>query len=71
MSWRIAYDPTPDDPNPHSWALQPVAFATEEEATSYAQSETDELAREYGQEYADDAYRWLVVSDTVMPATVI
>lgn len=70
MSWRIAYDPAPEDPNPHAWALEPVAFGTQQEASLHAQNHTDELIREYGEEYAFDSYRWLVVADTVMEVNV-
>jgi hypothetical protein len=71
MSWRVAYDPTPDDPNPHAWDLSTVAFPTQEEAEHFAQSEETELLEEYGQEYINDWYRWLVVQDTVLEPTVV
>lgn len=62
--FRVARDPTPDDPNPHAWELDTVGFATEEEATRFAESEQEELRKEYGDEYIADWYRWLVVSDS-------
>jgi len=70
MSWRIATDPNPDDPNPHAWQVGSLAFATEQEATYYAQSEEDELVSEYGQEYAADNYRWLIIEDARMEVNV-
>lgn len=70
MSWRIAFDPNPEDPNPHTWDLSDFALGSPEEADSFAQSHWDELAEHYGEEYANDSYRWLVVEDTQTPVTV-
>lgn len=63
MSWRIAYDPDPENPNPHPWELGRPAFATPEEAEHSATAEEDEITREYGEPYARGWFRWLVVQD--------
>lgn len=65
----LATDTDPENPNPHAWNLEGGPFSTEEEASQFAQREEDELRREYGDEYAGEAYRWLVVKTPYGPQT--
>lgn len=66
MSWRIAIDPNPENPNPHPWDLGRPAYSSHGDAEFFAQKEWDELAQEYGDDYANENYRWLIVEDKLV-----
>lgn len=67
MSFRIAYDNEPDNPNPHAWELQSIAFPTEEAATHFAESEAKEMREHYGDE---ETLSWIVVSDRLIESNI-
>ena len=48
MSYRIASDNDPENPNPHAWDLSAEFYETEQEAWDMIASVEEEETREYG-----------------------
>jgi hypothetical protein len=61
MSYRLAYDTDPGNPNPHPLELDDERYETEEAAYDAGRAEDDEQRREGYSD--DDLYSWIVVRD--------
>ena len=68
MSYRLAFDHDPENPNPHPWILDSVRFATEAEAEAAGAELDAEDEAIYGEAMSAEAFAevrtpWMILHD--------